>query len=205
MPGKSYFLNGQIKHVFKPKQSTAYDTSISYYSTGQIREMKVSKNGNFSHKKQQDLNYHSTMFYQHIRMGDTKAAHKNFYQLWLMDSTNIDTYFKEGLLLATEHRFDEAITLLDRALVIEPMMREALEQRALARLKRFKYGDQKIPRNERVSLSLVLEDIMLLPEEDEVKVCRDLLLADELDPGVNYNSKPVPAILLTYCKRKSSR
>ena len=204
--GKSYFINGQVRNEVKLRKLTNYDTAIAYYSTGKIKHMAFTRTGEFyPPKKERELNEHTTMFYQHLNLGDIKAANKNLYKIWLIDSTSIDTYYKTGFLLANEYRFAEAIIQFDKALAIEPLMREALEQRAIARIKAYRFSDGKIPFKERQKLPVTLEDLMLMPEEDEAKVCRDIILADDIDTGVNYNNKTVPAIILDHCKKKSGR
>ena len=204
--GKSYFINGQITQELKLKNVTRYDTSIIYYSTGKIMKIKLSKNGEFHRdKKEASLNYHTTMFYEHLRTGDIKEANKNLYQILMIDSTSIDTYFKEGVLLAKEFRFNEAINRFDKALAIEPLMREALLQRGFSRLKKYKFSNEKVSFQDRKDAPLALEDIMLIPEQEKAKVCTDLILADNLDPGVNYNNKAIPEAIIQYCRKKSSR
>ncbi len=204
--GKSYFINGQLMHELRPKSGTDYDTSVSYYSTGKLREMAITKTGEFHpDKKQNDLNYHNTMFYQHIRTGDLKAANKDFYQIWLADSTNIDSYFKEGLLLSYEFRFDEAIAQFDKALTIEPLMKETLEHRALTRVKKYKFQNNKIPVKDRYNIGLTLADLFQMPKDEQAKVCTDILLADAVDPGVNYNNKMIPEAFLNHCRKKNIR
>ena len=204
--GKLYFINGQVQHELRLKKRTAYDTAVSYYSTGLVRDMAFTNTGVFKqNKKSTDLSYHTTMFYQYLRTGDIKAANKNFYQIWLLDSTNIDTYFKEGLLLSHEFRFDEAILKFNKALIIEPMMKEALEQRAIALIKKYKFETLNISSPEEKNQPLILEDVMRMSKEEQSRVCSDILLADELDPGVNYNNKPIPQAILNYCKKKNNR
>jgi hypothetical protein len=203
--GKLYFINGQLGQELRPKKETGYDTSITYYSNGKIRSMALTKTGVFKQdKKEERLSYYTTMFYQYLHTGDIKAANKSLYEIWLIDSTSIDTYFKEGLLLSHEFRFDDAITQFDNALTIEPLMREALEQRGLARIKKYKIDNTKKIPHERKDVPLVVEDVMRMPEEEKAKVCTDILLADAIDPGVNYNNKAVPETILNYCKKRSN-
>ncbi|MEO6328893.1 MAG: toxin-antitoxin system YwqK family antitoxin [Ginsengibacter sp.] len=203
--GKLYFINGQIKQELKLKNETSYDTSVVYYSTGKIEKIKMTKTPEFHpDKKEADMNYYTTMFYQYLQTGDIRAANKSFYQIWIIDSTSTDTYFKQGLLLANEFRFDRAIVQFDKALAIEPLMREALQQRALTRIKRYKFSIDKVSFKNRKDVLLTLEDFMLMPEEEQIKACHDVLLADDINPGVNYNNKTLPAAILNYCREKSS-
>lgn len=203
---KSFFINGQIRLEIKLKRATRYDTSIIYFSTGKIKQMKTWKPGQYQlTKKEEALSFHTGWFYSHLREGNLKAANKDFYEIWLIDSASVDTYFKEGLLLAREFRFDEAIAQFDKALAIEPLMQEALDQRVLARLKRFKFSSKKIPVKDRRELPVILEDLIVLPEDEKAQVCRDLLLADDLDSGVVYSNKAIPQTLVDHCRNKNGR
>ena len=106
--------------------------------------------------------------------------------------------------MVREFRFDDAIALFDKALAMEPLMREAMEQRALARIKRFKFQNGKVAFKDRKHATLQLQDVMLLPEDEEKRVCTDILLGDQLDPGFQFTNKPVPAAILHYCKGKAA-
>lgn len=204
--GKSYFIYGQIMQELKLKNATRYDTSITYYSSGKVREIKMTKTGEFyPDKTEEKLNYHSTMFYEHLRVGDLRAANKNFYEIWKIDSLNIDTYFREGVLLVAEFRFNDAITCFDKALAIEPLMREALEQRGLSIIKAHKFSKRDGSTQQKGNIPVTLDDFMLLSEQDKSRVCTDFILSDMIDPGVNYNNKMVPEAILQYCIKKSGR
>jgi hypothetical protein len=205
-PGKRYFINGQLMQELKPKNATPYDTSVVYYSTGKVKKMKTSEAGNFyPDRKESDLNYYTYMFYQSLRSENLKEANKLFFEIWKLDSNSIESYYLEGLLSVREFRFDDAIALFDKALAIEPLLREALEQRALTRIKRFKMQNEKVAFKDRKHVALQLQDIMLMPEDEEEKACTDILLGDQLDPGFQVTNKPVPAAILNYCKGKGNR
>ncbi|HTE10700.1 MAG TPA: hypothetical protein VK645_07010 [Chitinophagaceae bacterium] len=201
--GETYFINGQVKQELRLKNDTRYDTSFIYYSTGKVKQMKITGTGEFHpDKKEANQNYHTTMFYEYLRTRNLKEANKHFYQIWMMDSTSTDTWFEEGLLLASEFRFDDAIAQFDKVLAIEPLMREALEQRGIARLKKYKIMHEKAFLKDRKDVTLSLEDIIPIPDDEQAKICNDLHKADEMDPGVYYGKKPVPESILTYCGKK---
>ena len=194
-----YFINGQEKEAIRPRKATGYDTSISYYSNGNIKALALTKKGWFhSGKKQDKLDYYRTMFYQGLYKGDLKSANTYFYEIWLLDSTSIDTRFEEGLLLYNEFRFALAIAAFDKALQIEPFMMEALTYRALARIKENKYAHIKITDRNR-DTPLYAEDMSRLPHDEQVQICHDLLLADTIDAGDYYVKNQVPEAILTYC------
>jgi tetratricopeptide (TPR) repeat protein len=140
------------------------------------------------------------MYWQAINSGDLKKANNLFYELWKLDSTNIDTYFKEGYLLLKEHRFDAAIAAFDRALQLEPFMRESLVHRALARLR--KYQAQRLGTLSAGSGEppLQVEDLAYIPAEELEKICRDLQQADYVDASDLYVKKMVPAAFFNQCK-----
>jgi tetratricopeptide (TPR) repeat protein len=201
---KSYYVNGQLQHELRPKKHTAYDTSVLYYSNGTVRETKLIKNGTpVRTKRDNDLAYNNTMYWQAINTGNLKDANKLFYELWKLDSANIETYFKEGYLLLKEHRFDDAIAAFDKALHLEPLMRESLVHRALARLRKYqakRLADLTIGSGEP---PLQVEDMAFIPAEEQEKICRDLQGADYVDNSDLYVKKIVPAAFLAWCKNTS--
>lgn len=132
----TYFVNGNVKDEIRLKKATLYDTSLSWHSNGKIRKMAVTKTGLFpDDKKQNQLDYYKSLFYQDLYTGDIESANKNFYEILLLDSTCNETQFEEGLLLYYEFRFEQAIAAFNKALQTEPFMMEALTYRALARIK----------------------------------------------------------------------
>ena len=203
---KHYFSNGQVKQEVKPKRVTGYDTVVVYFSTGKVKLTRTSKTGNFyPDDKEIELTNNSAWFYRYLNDGDLKQANKYFYKIWQIDSASIDTHFEEGVLMMHEFRFEEAILHFDRVLDIEPLMPEALEQRALARLKKYKYPDKRMLRKEQVKDVVVVDDIMLVPEYERTKVCRDLLRANEIDPSVNFNNRVMQESVLRYCTKDHYR
>jgi len=202
---KTYFINGQIEYELRSKKESRYDTSITYYSTGKIKKMKIIKPGELGpSKEEQDLGYYNTNFYQAINETDIKKANKNFYQIWLRDSASSDTYFREGLLMETEFRFDEAIASYNHALESEPLMRETLAHRALARIKKYKYPHAKTMAKNVKQLPLGIEDIMLVPYEEQLKICNDLRLAEYVDYSEFFVMKMIPKVILNYCRELSN-
>jgi antitoxin component YwqK of YwqJK toxin-antitoxin module len=195
----AWFLNGQVMNEAKPKKRTEYDTLVSFYSTGKIRSTVLIKNKTAVRtKKDQDLAYYNTMFYQSVNSGDLKTANKLLFKSWLLDSTSIESHFRQGYLYTKEFRFDDAIDEFDRALTIEPLMREALAHRGLARIK--KYQQLKAGPQNRIELKIGVEDLASMAEADREKTCNDLLLADTLDTTDHFIRKLVPQVLLAYCR-----
>lgn len=199
---KTYFINGQVWNESSRKNSTPYDTFFTYYSTGKVKEARNVKNGVFyPDKKQSNLAYYTTMFNQNINTGEIKSANKNFYQIWLLDSTSADSHFLEGLLMYVEFRFDRAIEAFDNALTIEPLMRESLTYRALARIKAYKFQHSR-PSEKDNNIPVALEDIEVIPTEEMAKVCSDIQLAREMDTDEIYIDKRLPEFLFNFCMSK---
>ena len=200
---KTYFINGQATYEMKPKNQTRYDTSVNYYSTGKIKQVKIINGSKVGQtKKEQDFNYYSTMFYEYLNAGKIKEANKNFYKLWLIDSTSIETFFKEGLLLTRESRFDDAIAEFDKALALEPLMREALLYRAIARIKKHKFSLLKIYPKDSRDIPLTIEDMFTIPDKELAKICADLQLADDIDESDLYVKWEVPEAIINFCRKK---
>jgi len=198
-----YFVNGQIQSEIRPKKATQYDTAFSYYSTGKVKQMKLIKNGQPLHdKKINDLNYYKTFFFQSINTGNLKDANKYFYSIWKIDSTSSDTRYKEGLLLMKELRFDAAIEAFDKALKLEPLMRESLVHRAVTRIKKYKYNNAKLLPGEIKETPLTLRDIISIPQDEQTKICNDLRQAVYVDFSEFYVPKMAAPAILNYCQKE---
>jgi len=201
--GTHYFVNGQIESEIKPKKATQYDTAFSYYSTGQVKQMKlVKKNPSVQDKKTNDFNAAVTYFFQSIHEGKIKEANKYFLSIWKVDSTSSDTRFKEGLLLTKEFRFDAAIEAFDKALKLEPLMRESLVHRAIARIKKYKYSNTNLLTGKSKETPLTLEDIISIPQDEQAKICNDLRQAVYVDFSELYVPQMVAPAILNYCQSK---
>ena len=198
-----YFVNGQIQSEIRPKKATQYDTAFSYYSTGQVKQMKlVKKHPSVQDKKTNDFNASVTYFFRSINEGKLKDANKYFYSIWKVDSTSSDTRYKEGLLLMKEFRFDAAIEAFDKALKLEPLMRESLVHRAVARIRKYKYANAKLLPGKNKETPLILEDIISIPQDEQTKICNDLRQAVYVDFSELYVPKMVAPAILNYCQNK---
>jgi tetratricopeptide (TPR) repeat protein len=202
--GKTYYITGQIQHEVKLKKDTPYDTVFMYYSTGKVKQVRLVKDGAVVLSKQDEvINYYIPRFYQSLNTGNIKEANKSFFEIWKMDSTSADTWFKSGLLLLKESRFDMAIAEFDKALQIEPLMREALVHRGLARIK--KHQVLNAPAFSKDSnKALTLEDIASLPNDEQDRICHDLQQAEYIDFSDVYVKKVMPEVILDYCRKKNS-
>ena len=201
----SYFINGQIMDEIKPKKTSKYDTAFSYYSTGKVKQMKLIKNPQpVFDKKTNDFNTYTTYFFHSINTGTLKDANKYFYSIWKIDSTSSDTRFKEGLLMMKEFRFDEAIIAFDKALKLEPLMRESLVHRAVARVKKYKYPKTKPLFKYNKETPLTLEDMILIPSDEQAKICNDLRQAVYVDFSELYVPKMVPSAILNFCQNNKT-
>src|SRR4051812_39257123 len=164
----SWHMNGQLMSEHKPQKQTQYDTVITYYSTGKMESQVLVKNKiAVRTKRDQDLAYYNTMFYQSVNSGDLKNANKLLFKSWLLDSTSADSHFKQGYLYTREFRFDDAIEEFNNALTIEPLLRQALAHRALAAIRKYqqlKAGHQNI-----TELTIGVEDLFSIPDADQKK------------------------------------
>ena len=201
-----YFINGQIENEKKSKKDTHYDTIITYYSTGKIKHIRLIRNGEpIRDKNENDLSYYNTKFLQSWNAEDVNEMKKNFFHIWLLDSTSTDTHFIEGVLLAKEFYFDAAIAAFDKVLELEPLDRNALLQRGLARLKKYQILRSAAFLKDKKDIPLTLEDLLSMPGDEQVKVFDDLKLADDVDHTDYFVKKAVPEAILNYCRSKSSR
>jgi tetratricopeptide (TPR) repeat protein len=195
-----YFINGRLMLEWRGKRHTLYDSLVYYYSNGSIKHIQLIINGvRAPNKKAEDVDYYNPRFFQALNLGQLKEANKYFYKTWLIDSTSNDTHYKEGLLLLKEFRFDEAITAFDKALAKEPLMKEALAYRAVARLKKNKYRHGNVFSKEFKEGLLAPSDLLTLPPAEQESVCADLWLANETDMSERYVQWLVPFPVLDYC------
>jgi tetratricopeptide (TPR) repeat protein len=202
---KEYFINGRLMHEVRAKRKTLYDSSVYYYSNGNIKQVTLIINGvNAPDKKAEDLSYYGPLFFQNLNAGKLKEANKYFYKLWLIDSTSSDTYYKEGLLSLKEFRFDDAIEAFDKAIRKEPLMGEALSHRALARIKKYKYAKLNVFAKDFKETWLTADDMVAIPAEEQRKICNDLQHAIEVDFTETYVQRVVPSPILEYCQRRSN-
>ncbi len=201
---KTYFINGQLQSEVKPAQNSRYDTLFIYYSTGKPRQIKLMKKGEVVlTKKQEDLHYYSGMFYRNLYLHNMKQANKFYLELLLLDSTNADTYFCGGMLMLEESRFNRAITEFDKALALEPMMKEALLNRAIGRIRKYQpLKTKEIPNKSLIKFTVA--DIATIPIEEQEKICSDLLEAEYLDDNKTVVRKKIPEAILNYCRAGST-
>lgn len=198
-----YFINGQIEHEMKFKNLTEYDTSVTYYSSGKVKEIVLIRKGlALPDNKTDNINYYTNKFYQSINSKDIKDANKSFYKIWIIDSTATDTYFKSGFLKFKEFRFDRAIDEFDKALEVEPLMREALLYRGLARIEKYKLANAKPFQKNTDAPPVTLQDLISIADDEQQKICSDLQKAAFVDASDNYVQKAVPEEILNYCTAK---
>jgi antitoxin component YwqK of YwqJK toxin-antitoxin module len=203
---KMYFINGQLESEKRLRRETAFDTSILYYSSGKVKQMRLVRNGiMMPDKKIDEVNFYSYRFYQSLRTGDLKEANKSFFKIWKTDSTSSDTYFKEGILMLRENRFDDAINAFNKALETEPFMRESLMNRALARINKYKFPHAKVSSKNSKQVLLTFEDLMAVPTAEQEKVCSDLNQAYYLGfTEINFR-RIFSESILNYCLGKFNR
>ena len=203
---KQYFLNGQLKQEKKRKAHTSYDTMLVYFSTGKINIQRVSKTGQFyPGDKEIELGEDSFWFYYYLRENDLKKANKYFYRIWKTDSSSLETHYDEGILMMHEFRYEEAIAHFNRVLEIEPLMQEALVNRAIARIKKYKHAAKRNSGIAKEYEVLVDADLIYMPDYEKVKLCRDLQLVEAMDLSVNYRHKLIHESILGYCRKMADQ
>lgn len=196
-----FFNNGKLQHELRFIKETRNDTSIFYYSTGIVKQMSFTSSGSFTQTDRENkLAYYHNRFNMSLRSGNIREANKNFYKLWQIDSGSADTHFLEGMLFMAEKRFKESIGAFTRALEVEPMMKEALLQRAISVLLMYRALREKAAPKGTV-VNLTLQDILQMPVNEQKKIVSDIRLADELDPTDYFVSSRIPMSLLQYCRK----
>ena len=198
---KDYFINGSLMQEQRPKRRTLYDSLVYYYSDGRVKQILLMINGvRAPNRKAEDLAYYDPRFFQTLNSGQLKEANKYFYKIWLLDSSSSDTHYKEGLLLLKELRFDDAIAAFDEAIRIEPLMKEALAYRAMARIKKHKYRNVNVFSKDFKESWFIPPDLLTMPPTERAKVCADLHLANETDMTETYVQRLIPFPVLELCE-----
>ncbi|MEO7767746.1 MAG: hypothetical protein ABIS01_09980, partial [Ferruginibacter sp.] len=177
-----------------------------YYSNGTIKQIKLIRKGVIiPSKNEDDLNYYTSRFNQSLNAGDLKEANKYCSKMFRIDSTSSDAHFTKGILMFKEDRFEESINEFDKALIMEPLMRESFAYRGVARLKKHQFTNVKIPAKDNKVILSDLEVMISLPNDEQEKICSDFQQAEFLDFSEYYTKKIIPEIVSNYCQLKSAR
>jgi hypothetical protein len=104
-----------------------------------------------------------------------------------------------------ETRFNDAIAAFDKALEIEPFMRESIVNRALARINKYKFPHTKVLSKNSKQAVLTLEDLTVMPTAEQEKVCSDLNQAYYLGFTEIYFRRVFSESILNYCLGKLYR
>jgi tetratricopeptide (TPR) repeat protein len=198
---RSYFINGQLQSEIK--QGNRRDTSITWHSTGKINKIRLVKKGDVVLTSDDEyVSYYNNLFYQGLRMDNMRQANKCLMKILALDSTSEYTYYKAAVLMLEELRFDKAIEELDKALAIEPLFTEALVLRTIARIKKQLHIKTK-SLSENINSILTVEDFATIPINEQNIICKDLLLAQEIDFTDSYVKNKIPEDILKYCRQDS--
>jgi antitoxin component YwqK of YwqJK toxin-antitoxin module len=189
---ETYFPDGQTERMVTVKNGKVVDTVAVYYSTGKINKNLVSS---------QNVLYLQQQVYQSLREGNTKAALKFCKKIIDLDSTNTDAHLCMGMAMLTDLRFYEAIAEFDKLLVIEPLMQQALQQRAMARIRKYEFENSRaISKSNNVTVTAT-NNVDTMQEKDKEKICADLLRVDLLQTINLYGYlRSVTDALLKYCQ-----
>lgn len=201
---KEYFINGQLQFERRLKNDTPYDTAVAYYSTGKVKKMTLFRDGVLVYDKRwEDLRIYTNDFFRGLNDGDLKEANKAYYKIWILDSASADTYFKGGLLMMKEFRFEEAVSEFNKALVVEPLLADAFLYRALARIKKQKFAAVKPATRNFKEPSLTLSDLTSLSPDEQQRICDDVQQALSLGFGEDNARKIIPGLILSHCQKGS--
>jgi tetratricopeptide (TPR) repeat protein len=199
--GSNYFITGQLKDTLKRRKATAFDTSIAYYSNGKVKQQRLIQHGvQVPDERQYTVAYQTAIFYGNLQGGSLREANKALLRILKADSTSDDTHFKEGLLLMMEMRYDKAVSSFDKALQAEPLMREALVHRAMARMYHYRPAGATKGKLSTTLPPLTAADLDRVPPEEGSLVCQDLRAAEALDFSELYVSTLIPQDVLKYCR-----
>jgi tetratricopeptide (TPR) repeat protein len=203
---ETYFLNGQLQTQMHPKKGNRFDSVFTYYSTGKVKRIALIYNGApVVNNKIDKLNYLDFEFNQSLNKGDLMGANKVWAKLYDLDSTNADTYFKLGIILYREYRFDKAITEFGKALEVEPLLKEALLHRALSRIKKYQFAHEQDLTREKMAAIFSSDEVVPIPADEQEKICNDLREADILEFYETPFRKIISTEMMNYCMKFNNR
>jgi len=199
---QSYYPNGQVKLQSRYTDGEVFDTATKYYSTGKVKEKVFIKNGKVTPDPNlEKINKLMIKSSESDKDGDIKAAIKYCTKALELDSSYAEAYFSRATIKLNDFQFDEAIADFDKALLFEPFMEHALTNRAFARIRKYQLGSSRtLSKNSEVTV-LASKDKVVIPKEQQEKICADLQKAVFLGD----KSKMISGALADYCQLKSSR
>ncbi|HEX5154107.1 MAG TPA: hypothetical protein VFW07_21820 [Parafilimonas sp.] len=197
----SYYINGQMERTLKPKVATKYDTLVLYNDKGIVIDTTyLLKNEPVNAHHNNDIAYYQTFLHESLRKDDMKTALKYINKLKHLDSAGTQTHTFEGLIYEREFRFDDAIAEFDYVLARTPYEWSMLEQRALARIKKYKYTGAKTYSVNRLQEPVTLKDLQMVPKEEQEEICRDVSLAYDLERTDFRLQQLIPEEIIKFCK-----
>jgi len=196
---EDYYPNGQVRLRSKYKNGEIFDTATKYYSTGKIKENVFIQNGKvIPDPNLEKINKLMTRSSESNKEGDTKAAIKYCSKALELDSTYASAYFSRGTIKLNDFKFEEAIADFDKALKFEPYMDVALANRAFARIRKYQFANSRtLEKNSEITV-LASKDKVLIPEDEQEKICNDLQRAVFLGD----KSQMITEALSNYCQTK---
>ncbi len=197
-----YFPNGQTKQRSFFKNGKMEGETTVYYSTGKILAVEITKNGiTTPDKRLEKLNQVINKGHVSSKEGDYKTAIKYYSKVLELDTANAEAYFSRGTAKLNNFKFDEAISDFNKALLFEPFFKNALSNRAFARIRKHQFGSgRKLSEKNGVTV-MASKDNPGIPEWELTIICNDLKQAIFLgDRG-----KMIVEAFQEFCGSKNSR
>ncbi|TMU56259.1 tetratricopeptide repeat protein [Flagellimonas algicola] len=170
-----YHPNGQLKQQSTFDENGNMDgTSVSYYSTGELKGKVTYKNGVYQKNKDTDKVYEAYKQGQnYYKQGEFKYAIKKYSKCIEVKPNWVDGYFARGTAFLNNLEFDKAILDFNKVLEIEPHFTNAYANRAFALIRKYEFQDNRALMKTK-EVTVMTSKSAEIPESDLNKICKDI-------------------------------
>ncbi len=182
-----YFSNGNLRLTGKHSDSLKTGVWIEWYSTGRIKgRMFFDKGKKTVPKEDVQLVRLLDKAKAYLKDGDRAQALQCYENALIMRPDLSDVYYAKGLLEVRMEHFNAAIKDLDNAILLEPLYTEAINERIVARIRKYAALNSKKKKQD----SDEYDDDNEMPKDEKDKVCYDIetiRLLQQQDHSINLS------------------
>ncbi|RZK80552.1 MAG: hypothetical protein EOO92_07485 [Pedobacter sp.] len=193
---KEYFGNGALRQQGSFEDNKEVGLWQIYYSNGKPK-LEV------NHLKgkqvfQKDVGKFLILLEQSIdlfRKGDLKTSIQKLDEAEKLNQNQAELYFYRGTAKLESMEFEGAILDFDKALLLEPLYKEVLSNRAFARIRKHEFKDGRVLSKNKEMTIVTTKTDLTIPDDELQKICADLKAAYELGD----DNKMVVDAITKYC------
>ncbi|MES2268091.1 MAG: toxin-antitoxin system YwqK family antitoxin [Bacteroidota bacterium] len=194
---EEYFRNGNLKQKGSFINKKEVGLWQIYYSTGKLKRESTFINNKQAISKE-DEKFYAILDKGIILMREEEydSAVKRLNDAEKLKQGYADLYFYRGTAKLDLLDFENALIDLNKAIEIEPLYMEAIANRAFTRLRKYQFKDSRTLSNNNQITVLAAKDKVLIPKDEQEKICADLNLAYSLGD----DKKMILDAMKEYCK-----